>query len=125
MNSDSVSARSDIQLSPVPVILTGTMKLIDERTLDGSRRFTHLPQVADWISVRDHVSLLPGAEMVNFIGGEMAQDWLDFAFHGRRFLIRGHDDHLHLFVDDPQCSDLILYQVGRHFEQLPEKAREQ
>ncbi|MBU4271261.1 MAG: hypothetical protein KKA28_05295 [Planctomycetes bacterium] len=112
-------------LSPVPVILTGAMKLIDERTLDGSRRFTHLPRVADWISVRDHVLLLPGAEMVNFIGGEMAQDWLDFAFRGRRFLIRGHDDHFHLFVDDPQCSDLILYQVGRHFEQLLKTVREQ
>ncbi len=29
-------------------------------------------------------------------------------------LLRG----VHLFVDDPQCSDLILYQVGRHFERL-------
>jgi len=96
------------------------MRLIDERTPDGSRRFTHLRRVADWNSVRDHVLLLPGAEMVNFIGGELAGDWLDFSFRGRRFLIRSRDDHLHLYVDDPQCSDLVLYQVGRHFEQLLE-----
>ena len=120
-----ILARCDILLSPVPVILTGAMKLIDERTLDGSRRFTHLPWVADWSSVRDHVLLLPGAEMVNFIDGEMAQDWLDFSFRGRRFLICGHGDHLHLSVDDPLCSDLILYRVCRHFEQLLETAREQ
>ncbi len=99
------------------------MKLIDERTPDGSRRFSYLPWVADWQSVRDHVLRLSGAKMVNFIGGEMAQDWLDFSYRGRRFLIRARDDGLHLFVDDPQCSDLILYQVGRHFEQLLEKSR--
>lgn len=124
MDFAPIFVRSDTMLSPVSVILTGTMKLIDERTLNGSRRFTHLPRVASLESVRDHVELLPGAEMVNFIGGEMAQDWLDFSFRSCRFLIRGHDDHFHLFVDDPLCSDLILYKVVRHFEQLLKTVRE-
>ena len=94
------------------------MKLIDERTSDGSRHFSRLPRAVAWEAVRDHALLLPGAEMVNFVENELAEAWLDFSFRGRRFLIRSRDEHIHLFVDDPQRSDLILYQVGRHFERL-------
>ncbi len=97
------------------------MKLIDERTPDGSRHFSRLHHVADWENVRDHALLLPGAEIANFVRSELAEAWLDFSFRGHRFQIRSRQQHLHLFVDDPQCSDLLLYQVGRHFERLMHK----
>jgi hypothetical protein len=97
------------------------MILLDERLSDGSRHFTLLPPVADWESLRDHVPLLPGARVMNFIDAEMSRGWLDFSYRGYRFLIKNRDGQLHFSVDDPLCSDLILFQVGRHFEQLSDK----
>jgi len=74
--------------------------------------------VSPWEIVRDHVLLLENAKLVNFVGDDVARGWLDFSFRGHRFLIHSHENHLHLYVHDPQCSDLILFQVGRHFERL-------
>ncbi|MBN1394073.1 MAG: hypothetical protein JW959_03520 [Pirellulales bacterium] len=105
-------------LSPLPVILTGAMRLIDERTADGSRRFSRLSCAADWDGIRGHVMQLSGAETINFTNEESGIRRLDFSFRGRRFLIHRQDGRIHLYVDDPQCSDLILFQVCRHFEQL-------
>jgi hypothetical protein len=108
----------DNRLSPVFGILAGIMILIDERTQDGSRRFACLPEEATWDQVRNHAALLPNAEIVNSVSGEHAKAWLDFRFRQHRFLIKTGDGRVHLFVHDPQCCDLILYEVGRHFEQL-------
>ena len=94
------------------------MKLIDERTPDGSRHFAKLPKIAPWEVVRDHVLLLGSARVVNYVGEGPSEPWLDFTFRGHRFLIHSHENQFRLFVRDPQCSDLILYEVGLHFEQL-------
>jgi hypothetical protein len=94
------------------------MKLIDERTPDGSRYFARLPKVAPWEVVRDHVLLLGNARVVNYVGNGPGEPWLDFTFRGHRFLIHAHENQFQLFVRDPQCSDLVLYEVGLHFEQL-------
>ena len=48
--------------------LADTMKLIDERTPDGSRHFAKLPKIAPWEIVRDHVLLLGSARVVNYVG---------------------------------------------------------
>ena len=105
-------------LSPASAIVADAMRLIDERTPDGSRHFACLPQAATWAAVCDHVLLLPDAEMINFVGEGLAQAWLDFRFRRHRFLINARDGRFRLFVRDPQCPDLILYQVGYHFERL-------
>ena len=94
------------------------MKLIDERASDGSRHFAKLPKISPWEVVRDHVLLLGSAKVVNYIDEGIASPWLDFTFRGHRFLIHCHENQLRLFVRDPQCSDLILYEVGTHFERL-------
>jgi hypothetical protein len=94
------------------------MKLIDQRTPDGSRHFANLPKIASWEIVRDHVLLLGDARVVNFVDNGLAQPWLDFTYRGHRFLIQCHRRQLRLCVRDPQCSDLILYEVGVHFERL-------
>ena len=94
------------------------MKLIDERTPDGSRHFAKLPKIAPWEVVRDHVLLLGSARVVNYVDDDLAQPWLDFTFRGHRFLIHCHENQFRLYVRDPQCSDLILYEVGLHFERL-------
>ena len=88
--------------------------------LDGSRHFARLPKISPWEVVRGHTLLLQGAEVVNFVDNDMAPAWLDFTYRGYRFLIHSHENQLHLFVHDPQCSDLLLYQVGSHFERLAE-----
>ncbi|MEN6457609.1 MAG: hypothetical protein ABFC63_01655 [Thermoguttaceae bacterium] len=100
------------------------MKLIDQRTANGSRYFSQLANAANWSGVRDHTLRLPGVKIANCVEPGPADPWLDFFFRGHRFVIHGRQQSLHLFVDDPQCSDLILYQVGRHFEQLAQEADE-
>lgn len=94
------------------------MRLIDERTQDGSRHFACFPQETTWDEVCSHAALLPDAEIVNSVSGDHAPAWLDFRFREHRFLIKTRDGQLHLLVYDPQCCDLILYEVGRHFERL-------
>ena len=94
------------------------MKLIDERTPDGSRHFARLPKIVPWEAVRDHIPLLGSAKVVNYVEGGVASPWLDFTFRGHRFLIHSHENQFRLFVRDPLCSDLILFEVGRHFEEL-------
>jgi hypothetical protein len=94
------------------------MKLIDERTPDGSRQFAQLPKIAPWEVVRDHILLLGNAKVVNYITENVARPWLDFTFRGHRFVIHCHENQFRLYVSDPQCSDLILYEVGTHLEQL-------
>jgi hypothetical protein len=94
------------------------MRLLDERTADGSRHFAQFSRAVAWNRIRDHAMLLGGAKIVNSIDGEIAAPWLDFLFRGHRFLIRGHGDQLRLSVYDPQCPDLLLFEVGVHFERL-------
>ncbi len=94
------------------------MKLIDERTPDGSRQFAKLPKLVPWEVVRDHVLLLGNAKVVNDVGEGLVEPWLDFTFRGHRFLIHCHGKQFQLSVRDPQCSDLLLYEVGVHFERL-------
>jgi hypothetical protein len=96
------------------------MKLIDERTPDGSRHFAQIPKITPWEIVRDHVLLLRSANVVNFVADGPTRPWLDFTFRGQRFLIHCHENELRLYVRDPLCSDLILYEVGVHFERLLE-----
>ena len=99
-------------------MVVGVMRLIDKRTRDGSRYFARLPRAAAWADLRDHALLLPNAEIVNFVDLGSARPWLDFYFRRHRFLIHARNGPLSLSVRDPQCPDLILYEVGHHFERL-------
>jgi len=105
-------------------MLRGAMRLLDERTPDGSRHFARLPKIAPWEVVRDHVLLLRGAKIINDINRGAAATWLDFAYREHRFVIHCHESELRLYVHDPQCSDVVLFQVGSHLERLAEKSRQ-
>jgi hypothetical protein len=107
--------QSDNLLSQAFARLPGIMKLLDERTADGSRHFASLPKITPWEVVQGHVLLLGGAKLVNCVD-RAPPIWLDFDFRGHRFVVHRHDNQIQLFVRDPGCSDLILYEVGRHFE---------
>jgi hypothetical protein len=94
------------------------MRLIDVRTSDGSRHFACLPKTCDWKKLRDHIGQLQGLEFVNLVVGRPEDPWCDFTFRGPRFLIRNGGPYYHFFVGDPQCSDLLLFQVALHCERL-------
>jgi hypothetical protein len=117
-NVAAIFARYDIMLALAPAIVAGAMMLVDERTPDGSRHFACLPQAAAWAKVCGHALLLPGAELSNFVSERLASAWLEFRFRQHCFRISARDGRFRLFVRDPLCSDLVLYQVGCHFEQL-------
>jgi hypothetical protein len=94
------------------------MKLIDERTSDGSRLFGRLPKTAGWQRLRDHVAALPGAEIVNFVNEGIAPAWFDFVYSDHRFVVRNGGDSYCFLVAEPGCSEVSLYQVGTHCETL-------
>jgi hypothetical protein len=110
----------DNMLSQASASMADAMKLIDVRTGDGSRLCCCLPQTAAWTVVRDHALRLPEVQVLNFVGDGFANARLEFAFRGHCFLIFGRDGQLHVLVREPHCSDLIVYQVARHFNELAE-----
>ncbi|MEN6405539.1 MAG: hypothetical protein ABFC77_03610 [Thermoguttaceae bacterium] len=96
------------------------MRLIDQRTPDGSREFGCLPGVSDSLALRDHLLQLSGAESLQCVGSEDIALRLDFYFRRHHFLATVCHGLLRLFVHDPQCPDLILCEVLAHFERLPQ-----
>ncbi len=66
--------------------------------------------------------LLPDAAMVRCIDGGTAEPWCEFRFRQHQLVIKSCDGHVCLFVRDPQCCDMILYEVGCHFEKLSDHA---
>ena len=94
------------------------MRLIDHRTEDGSRHFASLPKSCTWHALRDHVLLLPGAEIVNFVADRVKQAWIDFTYRDHRFSVNHREGKFCFYVCDPLCPDLILYQVASHCEGL-------
>lgn len=94
------------------------MILIDIRTDDGSRHFASLPGSAGWDALRDQILLLPDAKIVEFVTNKVAQGRIDFTYGGHLFSVTGHGGEFRFFVRDPQCSDVHLYRVGSHCEQL-------
>jgi len=100
------------------LVMEEAMRLIDLRTTDGSRHFASLPRPADWSAMRDHVRGLSGAKTLCYFSEDRKSPRMDFSFRRHYFLIAPRGDSIELFVQDPQCPDLILYEVGRHFEQM-------
>jgi len=94
------------------------MKLIDRRTDDGSRHFVCLPAGTDWHTLRDHIPDLPGAELADHLPNGVSQVRIGFTYRGHHFAVSEQQGEYRLFVRDPQCSDVTLYRVGRHFEDM-------
>jgi hypothetical protein len=94
------------------------MQLIDRRTEDGSRHFASLPKTCQWQALCEHILLLPGVQIANFVLAGASQAWLDFTFRGHRFSVSDGDGQFCLSVHDPQCPDLNVYQVASHCGKL-------
>ena len=97
--------------------MAGT-RLIDHRTEDGSRHFTSLPKSCTWEALCEHILLLSGAEIANFVATGAKEEWIDFTYRGHRFSVSHESGKLRFLVRDPQCPDLTLYQVASHCEKL-------
>lgn len=93
------------------------MRIIDQRTEDGSRRFLCLPKTTDWEGLRGHLAQLPGLRVANYLAGGFAP-MLDFFYWGHRFSIQEQSGEFWFTVLDPMCSDLTLYQIAIHVEGL-------
>jgi len=91
-----------------------TMRLIDVRTEDGSREFACLRKEATWQALHEHLGDLPGVTVHSFVAEGVAEPWMEFTFRDHRFLVHERDGHWWLCVRDPQCPDLLLYQVASH-----------
>jgi hypothetical protein len=94
------------------------MQLIDRRTDDGSRHFASLPKTCTWQAFCEHVLLLPGAQIANFVAAGVAEAWIDFTCQDHQFSVSEQGGKFCFFVRDPQCPDLTLYQVASHCEKL-------
>jgi hypothetical protein len=95
--------------------------LIDLRMHDGSRHFGGLPEhlgaePAEWHVLRDAVSALAGAALLDFVTDEVTEAWIHFHWRGQRFAINNQHGEWWFFVDDPSCPDALLGAVLGHFE---------
>ena len=90
------------------------IRLIDRRTEDGSRLFTYLPQTAGWEGLHTHLRRLPGVQIANYVPAELTEPWIDFLYRSHRFSVRQQEDRICLIVRNPQCPDVILYQLAAH-----------
>jgi len=97
--------------------MAGT-RLIDHRTEDGSRHFTSLPKSGTWEALCEHLLLLSGTEIANFVVTGETEAWIDFTYQGHRFSVNHREGKFCFCVRDPQCPDLTLYQVASHCEKL-------
>jgi hypothetical protein len=52
------------------------------------------------------------------VAAGVAEAWIDFTHRGHRFLVSEQGGKFCFLVRDPQCPDLILYQVATHCEKL-------
>src|SRR5690348_14396264 len=85
---------------------------------DGSRFFWSLPQTRDWYNLRDHIAMLEGAVLTDFLTAYVTEAWIDFDYMGHHFSVNDTDGDYWFFVDDPHCPDAILYAVLAHCETL-------
>jgi hypothetical protein len=109
------ASRQDTWRNPADVAL---MQLIDRRTEDGSRHFANLPEACTWQALCEHILLLSGTQIANFVAAGLSEAWIDFTYQGHRFSVRHEGGRFCFFVRDPQCPDLSLYRVASHCEDL-------
>lgn len=93
------------------------MKIFSIIMHDGSRHFESLPESIDWDDLRDHIALLPGAQITGFVTDQLFEVWIDFTYRGHRFSVNNPFDSYWFFVEDPQCPEEILIEVIAHCEQ--------
>ena len=92
--------------------------LQDIRAHDGSRQFASLPATKDWYAVRDHASLLIGAELTNFVCDGVTEAWIDFTCFGESFTINDQFGEYWFFVNNASCSEQHLLAVKAHWASL-------
>ena len=87
---------------------------------DGSRHFGDMVQTVDWVSFRDHIGKLEGAEVTAFVTDWVTEAWIDFTYAGYKFGVNTQMGEYWFFVDDPSCPDEILERVLLHCSQVAE-----
>jgi hypothetical protein len=95
-----------------------TTQLTNQTMNDGSRKFAELPQTRLWHELRDHLQVLDGAVVTDFLTDGITEAWIDFTFRGHSFTINDQFGVYWFFVDDPSCPDEILTEVLRHCQGL-------
>ena len=98
--------------------LIGRMRLLDSGD-DGSRHFIDMPHVADWTVIGRQVLQWNGAKIINSVALVLQRGSISPSA-GTASLSKATAMPLRFFVADPQCPDLILYEVAQHFERLPQ-----
>ena len=93
----------------------------EEKMRDGSRHFVDMPEVVFFDEVADHVEVLDGAEITEFLTDGVIEMWLEFEYRGHNFSVNNQLGDYLFFVDDADCPEEILFEIVDHFRQLLEK----
>lgn len=94
------------------------MRLVDERTIDGSRRFARLTYAGDWPDLFQCAVASSNHGALPLANVSLQGNKLCFCYRGYQFHVTRRDGELCLVVRDPLCCDLLLYQVACHFGKL-------
>ena len=102
----------------MPQAKGASMQLLNDLMGDGSRNFILLP-VGKTPSLHMLLRVLSlwGAVPTAYIP-TFAESWIDFRYQGHQFSINDQYGDYWFFVRDPQCPDVILEKVVRHFAKL-------
>ena len=89
------------------------LNLLHLPTHDGGRQFAALPRTIDPMTLRDHIAVLPGAEIGSFVYS-VSESWIDFALEGHTFSVNDQFGEYWFFVANPDTPDELLERVVSH-----------
>lgn len=90
------------------------IQLIDLSMHDGSRHFGSLPECFPFEELRDHLTKLPGTKVTSFVSDGVTEAWIHFKYQQHTFAGNTQLGEWWFFVDDPTCSDEVLWAVLNH-----------
>jgi hypothetical protein len=93
-------------------------KLLDIPMHDGSRHFATLPENSSWEIFRQHIDILEGAFVSDYLTDGITEMWLDFSFRGHSFTVNNQFGEFWFFVQDPCAPVELLAAVTIHFQTL-------
>lgn len=115
---DGFDVRLSRELRVVVIERLMAIELTNHTMNDGPRKFAELPQTRLWHDLLDHLQMLQGAIVTDFVTDGITEAWIDFTFRGHSFSINDQFGNYWFFVNDPTCPDETLTSVVTHFERL-------
>lgn len=85
---------------------------------DGSILFASVTGDLSWENLLLHLEEMPGLTIMRTLTDDITEQWIDFRFRGRDFMIHQTFGEHWLFSNDPACPGEILSELRGHLLKL-------